>query len=485
MIIPPTRVKCQPIPFGWKKGNSVISPLETVKSTLSLSIHMKSTQLEEFFFPSTNSTHCRLCGGVGARGMAHRGIVQHQAVEAILWILVERAKKHTSGAVGVSLKAAHDFFSDEAKRWERRLSGFSCSSSSSSSYLHHYHHHHHYYMQGENDDDEISSLDDLYHNIPLEKIWCSVVDRRASHLRKKLSILKELGMLGVATSSDLFSVVNDTVQRDAGFQRMECIGDHNWGHSICHRWILLFPEVNWRTLSNTFAMDALRTTLESNQHLEYVFTVLGLDAFVGGVNKMQGKSTKFKADIVEAIAGELHVALWSLEPYDRDGITARPSMHGVPYTNTLASMVRDCLYELFNLVLFCFLSKHHLSLVQAVMEFTRREQYIMDVSSPFYTLSSVRRRRMDTNHKKLWTLPSLPLLSQTPQREKREKGKHYINISLLELINLPEDSSFVNDDLLHKRSRPKRDNVHPQLSKLALRELADNYGDLKKKKKEL
>ncbi|KAH9586160.1 hypothetical protein LSM04_006549 [Trypanosoma melophagium] len=164
------------------------------------------------------------------------------------------------------------------------------------------------------------------------------------------------------------------------------------------------------------------------------------------------------------------MALWSLEPHDRDGITARPSMHGAPYTYKLAAMVRDCLYELFNLVLFCFMAKHSASLVETVMEFTRREQYIHDTSSPYYSLCKVRHRRIATSYKKLWTLPSLPLLNEIPQKRK-EKGKHYMHTShctsLSSLTNSslrftkpPEESSLVNDVLLEKRSRRKTNNVH-------------------------
>ncbi|RNE99403.1 RNA editing complex protein [Trypanosoma rangeli] len=429
-------------------------------------------RITEEFFLSPNFNHCRLCGEVRSCGVSHRGSVAHQLVESIMWLLIARARRHPSGAVGVAPEAARAFFIEETQRWEQVLRHSCCLPLKRRKAA----------VCGWEENNEFLAAK-LLTEIAPENLWRNVVERKASQLRDKLQVLMQLGVLSVVTPRG-GKTDTGTFQRDAGFQRMECIGDHNWGHSVCHRLIVLYPEVKWRTLSNVFVVDALRTVLESNQHLDYVFTALQLDDMLGSCES-QRKSTKFKADVVEAIAGELHVSLWSLEPYDMDGINTRFSLHGVPITPSLAIFVRSCLNELVDIIFYCYMARYNAPLVRTTVELLRREEYLMDSSSsPFYALRGSRRWRLSTTGSPHWILPPpLPL-----QREPRPRGGHpnthvassWANASVS--LTAPDPGSkkeaVPTDGLLRETKRPVKVPAERHITRIAVRELIDNCGAL-------
>ncbi|KEG13120.1 RNA editing complex protein [Trypanosoma grayi] len=440
---------------------------------------------DEFFFSSSDAKECRLCGGVTMRGSAHAGLPLHQTLETIMWLLLQRAKKHASGAVGVSPEAARSFFLDELRRSEQALRGGGCSCSEDSSRRRSFTSHP---EVSDECDKVLSDQHGVSTKIPCsvatESFWGHVVGLRASRLRDKLHVLTQLGVLGLAAPRG-GGADSHGFQRDAGFQRLECIGDHNWGHTICHRLLLLFPEVDWRTPPNISAIDAFRTVLESNQHLDAVYTALRLDDIVRSTEAKAARSTKFKADVVEAIAGELHVALWSLQPYDTDGITARPSIHGIPFTPPLASIVQNCLHELYDLVVLCFIAKYNAPLVRAVVELSRRDQYMMDSSSSFYALRRTRRRRF-SNGSTRWTLPSSPPLDGGPQQRQYrpvDAGMHtsppWTAVSYAALLDSEEGSSTAVDSKLHEAKMRAVGAAACQTTRVAVWELTERCGFLR------
>ncbi|RNF13401.1 RNA editing complex protein [Trypanosoma conorhini] len=477
-MLRPVRLACQslsratPTQRRGPHGNNVLTTAqESVRRSVVSAPQLPPRVPEEFFLPP-NSNHCRLCGEVQLRGVPHTGSSVHQLLESITWLLVTRAKRHPSGAVGVAPEASRVFFLEEAQRWERVLRHFCCFPLTQ----------HMSAFSGGEATEEISA-ESYLSDVASESLWRHLVQRKASLLRDKLHVLMELGVLNVTaprggkTDTGMF-------QRDAGFQRLECIGDHNWGHSVCHRLIVLFPEVNWRTLSNVFVVDALRTVLESNNHLDYVFTVLQLDDLLGSCES-QGKSTKFKADVVEAIAGELHVALWSLEPYDTDGISTRPSLHGVPATPPLAIFVRSCLNELLDTIFYSFIAKYNVQLVRTVVALSRREEYIMDSSSsPFYALRGSRRRRLGTTGSPRWILPSHPRLHQELQPRGGRPITHVTfscakpPASLAAIDAGYEKGAVPTDGLLQEVERPMKAAAERHITRLIARELIDRCGVL-------
>ncbi|EAN86779.1 putative RNA processing endonuclease 1 [Trypanosoma cruzi] len=421
---------------------------------------------EEFFLPP-NSNRCRLCGEVQFRGLTHTGSVLHQSVESIMWLLVARAKRHPSGAVGVSPEASSAFFLEETRRWERVLGHSSCFTLVP-----------HMQEFGETETGNEYVTAKCSPDMAPENLWRHLMGRKASQLREKLHALMELGLLKLTTPNEDKTDPNK-FYRDAGFQRMECIGDHNWGHSVCHRLVVLFPEVNWRTLTNTSVVDALRTVLESNQHLDYVFTALRLDEILRNCGT-QKISTKLKADVIEAIAGELHVALWSLEPYDTDGISTRFSMHGATVAPSLAFFVRVCLNELMDIILYCHMAKYNVPLVRAVVELCRREAYLMDwLSSPYYALSKSRRWRSSTNGRPRWILPSPPPLHNEPQPQCCGANTHiaiswaYAPVPVTTPDEIYDTETVLTDGLLQETKRPLTAAVERHNTWLAARELMD------------
>ncbi|EKF38486.1 hypothetical protein MOQ_001306 [Trypanosoma cruzi marinkellei] len=421
---------------------------------------------EEFFLPH-NSNHCRLCGEVQFRGVTHLGSVLHQSVESIMWLLVARAKRHPSGAVGVSPEASRAFFLEETRRWEKVLRHSSCFPLAP---------HMHEFGETETGNEYVTVKSSP--EMAPENLWRHVMRRKASQLREKLHVLMDLGLLKLTTPRGDKTDPN-TFYRDAGFQRMECIGDHNWGHSICHRLVVLFPEVNWRTLTNTSVVDALRTVLESNQHLDYVFTALRLDEILKNCGT-QKISTKLKADVIEAIAGELHVALWSLEPYDTDGISTRFSMHGTPVAPSLAIFVRICLNELMDIIFYCHMARYNVPLVRAVVELCRRETYLMDwLSSPYYALSKSRRWRSSTTGRPRWILPSSPPLHHAPQPPCYGANTHipiswaFLSVQRTTPDDMSDTETVITDGLLQETKRPVTAAVEGKITRLTARELMD------------
>nr|CCC95435.1 unnamed protein product [Trypanosoma congolense IL3000] len=342
----------------------------------------------------------------------------------MMWLLFHKAKKHVSGAVGVSPCAANSFFTGEVKRWEKTLQLTSYSGRPLS----------HTTLTGRGGFEEpFSSLGTVTQdrNYPLKEgnsrcmapglRWHKAAREAAERLRNQIYTLNKLGILNVVDPL-LRAGGPSGVCRDPAFQRMECIGDHNWGHSICHRILLLFPEVNWRMQSNILAMHALRSMLESNQHLSDVFTLLQLrNPSRGTVDKE--KSVKFKADVVEAIAGELRVALWSLQPTASDGITARPSLHGVPYTPILVSMIEESLDALIGLVILAFMSKWGTTVAAAVIELIRREQYVLHTSNIHYKLHGRPARRSQRGQATCCVLPQPPPLLHEKRALPLEQGR--------------------------------------------------------------
>ncbi|EAN79802.1 Mitochondrial RNA processing endonuclease 1 (mRPN1) [Trypanosoma equiperdum] len=371
-----------------------------------LSLRSTLPNQNDFFFSRSSASNCcRLCGEVSQTILSHTGSQAHVTVEALMWLLFQRARQYKDGAVGVSPTAARNFFVEEARRWEGILQCSLVNQRSSS--LHAI------------TEDGSPCLEEsaVYHGDPAT-LWKEVAEKSALRLQSQIRVLGKLGVLNVVDS--LFTTASSGgLQRDAAFQRMECIGDHNWGHSVCRRIVLLFPEVNWRANSNVLVMDALRTVLECNQHLVHVFTLLQLSDKLGG-RDVKEKSVKFKADIVEAIIGELHVALWSLQSSTNDGFTSIPSIHGAPYTIPLVSMVEECLDGIVGLVILALMARYAASLVPAVVDLVRREKYLLDVSCPFYTLRKRRERFRQDEHAMRWLLPPHPPLQQ--QRQELLKG---------------------------------------------------------------
>ncbi|CCD18085.1 hypothetical protein, conserved [Trypanosoma vivax Y486] len=412
-------------------------------SSSTLALGHNAHVAEDFFFckVSEHGHWCRLCGKVPCRGAAHTTSPMHIALESIMSLLLNKALQFPHGPVGLSSEAAYRFFSQESLRWERSLfavreEGLSAGSGMSS-------------IDKSAEREEVACVEKSHLNLYQPAApWRQLVERRAARLFGEVRLLSRLGVLG--TADILFdSKECGGPQRDGRFQRMECIGDHNWGHSTCHRLIVLFPEVQWRSVEGVFIMDTLRTVLESNHHLHYVFTQL-LMADCNQTVETHTMSAKFKAVVVEAIAGELHVALWSLQSPLRDGITRFSSLHGVPFTPIVASMVQRCLDDLMDLVVFSFVGRYSSALTDAVMALAHREQYAQGVFSPPLTVQKKRRKPIYSNGLLRWMLPPLPSLSQRDKGCKTSETRDTRTSATLNKVNAPCPLSiwpFASDSL--------------------------------------
>jgi hypothetical protein len=168
-------------------------------------------------------------------------------------------------------------------------------------------------------------------------------EQRLVHCRDVLFGLRQMGRLKTA-------LMVDSDGRDVAFERVECIGDNTWGSKVAGRMILLFPHMHQHWFGGRLAggFNVLRDVTEANLNLERVYNLLQLDTLLP--TKLQDKKSKFRADVVEAILGELHIALWSLEP----GSTSEAAFTDINGLGTgsasLFTVIQHALNELFDII---------------------------------------------------------------------------------------------------------------------------------------
>ncbi|CAD2215220.1 Ribonuclease III domain containing protein, putative [Angomonas deanei] len=160
-------------------------------------------------------------------------------------------------------------------------------------------------------------------------------------------------------------------RRRLSFERVEYLGDCSWGHFLTDRMLLLFPQQQWGESKNAIGFNAVKTCVEMNLSLEFFFDFLDLQKLVqsfysgtwwagetayfnnhhngsagpsvqylgsgsgklaarlsnknknnnnnnnnnenSGEKQVEDGARKIKADVVEAILGELHLTLYHLE----------------------------------------------------------------------------------------------------------------------------------------------------------------------------
>lgn len=177
-------------------------------------------------------------------------------------------------------------------------------------------------------------------------------EARAEALLPHLKLLCELKVLDLCLAGIVPQTV-DTHQgrRRAAFERVEYIGDCAWGPHIANRIMLLFPNEQWAYSDRVYAFNCTKDAAEMNITLELLYDSLHLTELLPLRADFAG-SGKIKADMVEAVMGELHCVVWGLMPEIEDTLPF-VEINGEHEDSTLM-LVQHCLSELYDLLVLGF-----------------------------------------------------------------------------------------------------------------------------------
>lgn len=181
------------------------------------------------------------------------------------------------------------------------------------------------------------------------------VSDRAARIFKILLSLKEWDVLRHSISphaepaNSSVTAGRIQVKRRGAFERLECIGDSAWGSSLSSRAILVFDDKKWGDCHMYQSFTNFRDMLETNIVLERAFDLLKLEALLPESVRDLCAQGKIKADVLEAILGELDMFLYAYESnlwYQEE----YPELSG-ERIDALSFVVRHTLTEIFDLII--------------------------------------------------------------------------------------------------------------------------------------
>lgn len=177
---------------------------------------------------------------------------------------------------------------------------------------------------------------------------------RAEQVVRLLRGLQAMGVLDVAVSphSEVARSLHATrtaFKRRGAFERFETIGDNSWGSNLSGRLLLLFPDKRWSMCGMHHSFNAARDLAETNSNLERMFDVLQLQSLLPAASRAVVIEGKIKADIVEAVIGELNAVVYAHESTLR-GSEEYTEPNG-EYLGRLCTLIRHVQSEIFDLTI--------------------------------------------------------------------------------------------------------------------------------------
>ncbi|CCW60779.1 unnamed protein product [Phytomonas sp. EM1] len=183
-------------------------------------------------------------------------------------------------------------------------------------------------------------------------VWS--IERRADELLRLLLFLKQVKVLDICLAGVAPDLAGSSEalyhnRRRIAFERLEYIGDNAWSTQISSRMMVLYPDQQWQYSDHSTTFNCFRDSCEMNIMLELMFDVLHLGQLHPSYAGAKIGSGKVKADILEALIGELHVNVWGLEPqiHDDAPFVEINDLEGA----RLLALIKHCLTEIYDLLI--------------------------------------------------------------------------------------------------------------------------------------
>lgn len=190
----------------------------------------------------------------------------------------------------------------------------------------------------------------VYPRIPglVSPTW--TLERRAEKLCALLKALQEARVLNLISAVAVPEGGDSSYhhRRRVAFERIEHVGDNAWGTHISSRLMLLFPDQQWTYSDRAYNFNCVRDACEMNINLEFMFDALHLKMLLEPYAASRIGNGKIKADILEALIGELHSYVWGIAPQLDDDLPF------VEINSTredhLLAIGEHCLTEIYDLI---------------------------------------------------------------------------------------------------------------------------------------
>lgn len=182
--------------------------------------------------------------------------------------------------------------------------------------------------------------------------------QRGEQLLGLLQLLTDVGVIDIAyaaVGSDDPTQQTVMHRRRVAMERTEIIGDNSWGHHMSHRMMALFPDRQFLYSQFAYSYNCFRDACEMNVTLEWIYDVLQISMlFPVSVRERIGNG-KVKADILEAILGELHLNLFGFIPQIHD-VMPFVEVNGCG-ERLLSSIIEHVMTEIFDMIILHFVGE--------------------------------------------------------------------------------------------------------------------------------
>ena len=184
---------------------------------------------------------------------------------------------------------------------------------------------------------------------------------RGTAVRNILLWLMQAGVINVSlkphavqTSDPLQCKFN--IKTRLAFERWEALGDSMWSSQGATRMCHIFTSFQWAEGKNPHSYSVFRELIETNANIERVFDTCRLSLLLNPQVRDLVKDGKMKADIVEALFGELHFYILARENGVMETGMADPDnaceVNGEGFVHVLA-VVKHVMHELYDLCVLC------------------------------------------------------------------------------------------------------------------------------------